>query len=192
MLEGAIDQASQAITEGRDAVQGLRASATEMNDLADAIRALGDELAAEAPDPAAVSVRIEVQGASRALHPIVRDEIFRIADEALRNAFRHANAKQIEVEIRYDVREFRLRVRDDGAGIDPAVLEAGGREGHFGLRGMRERAEAVGGKLRLWSALDTGTEVELMHSRARAPTRRRLRRGPVWPTSSSGKPFRSD
>ena len=163
-LEGAVDQASQAITEGRDAVQGLRASATEMNDLADAIR----EVAAEASDGEAASVRIHVEGAARKLHPIVRDEVFRIADEALRNAFRHANAKQVEVEIRYDVREFRLRVRDDGAGIDPAILEAGGREGHFGLRGMRERAQAVGGKLRLWSALDTGTEVELIIPGSRA------------------------
>ncbi len=168
VLEGAVNQASQAITEGRDAVQGLRASATEMNDLAEAIRVLAGELAAEALDPAAVSVRIEVQGASRALHPIVRDEVFRIADEALRNAIRHANAKQIEVEIRYDAREFRLRVRDDGSGIDPAVLQAGGREGHFGLRGIRERAQAVGGKLRLWSALDTGTEVELIIPGSRA------------------------
>ncbi len=164
MLEGAVDQASQAITEGRDAVQGLRASATEMNDLADAIR----ELAAEASDGEAASVRIHVEGAARKLHPIVRDEVFRIADEALSNAIRHASAKQVEVEIRYDVREFRLRVRDDGAGIDPAVLQAGGREGHFGLRGMRERAQAVGGKLRLWSALDTGTEVELIIPGSRA------------------------
>ncbi len=164
VLEGAVDQASQAITEGRDAVQGLRASATEMNDLADAIR----ELAAEASDGEAASVRIHVEGTPRKLHPIVRDEVFRIADEALRNAIRHANAKQVEVEIRYDVREFRLRVRDDGSGIDPAVLEAGGREGHFGLRGMRERAQAVGGKLRLWSALDTGTEVELIIPGSRA------------------------
>ena len=158
VLEGAIDQASQAITEGRDAVQGLRASATETNDLADAIR----EVAAEASDGEAVSTRIHVEGAPRKLHPIVRDEVFRIADEALRNASRHAHASQVEIEIRYDVHEFRLRVRDDGSGIDPAVLEAGGREGHFGLRGMRERAQAVGGKLRLWSALDTGTEVELI------------------------------
>ena len=168
MLESAIDQASEAITEGREAVQGLRASATEMNDLAEAIRVLAGELAAAGPDPAAVSIRIEVQGASRALHPIVRDETFRIADEALRNAVRHANAKQVEVEIRYDVREFRMRVRDNGVGVDPAVLETGGREGHFGLRGMRERAQAVGGKLRLWSAPDTGTEVELIIPGARA------------------------
>jgi len=102
-----------------------------------------------------------VQGQPRTLHPIVRDEIVRIADEALRNAFRHAKAKEIEIAIRYDVRHFRLRVRDDGGGIDPAVLSAGGREGHFGLRGMRERAKLSGGTLTLWSAIGVGTEVEL-------------------------------
>ena len=124
VLASAIDQAAEAITEGRDAVQGLRTSATEMNDLADSIRALGEELADE--NSAEAVLRVEVQGTPRALHPIVRDEVFRIAGEALRNAFRHAAAKQIEVELRYDVRQLRVRVRDDGKGIDPEVLRAGG------------------------------------------------------------------
>ena len=159
VLASAIDQAAEAITEGRDAVQGLRTSATEMNDLADSIRALGEELADE--NSAETVLRVEVQGTPRALHPIVRDEVFRIAGEALRNAFRHAAAKQIEVELRYDERQLRVRVRDDGKGIDPEVLRAEGREGHFGLRGMRERAKLAGGKLTVWSGLDTGTEVEL-------------------------------
>ena len=159
ILASAIDQAADAITEGRDAVQGLRTSATEMNDLADAIRSLGEELATGNGNAAAL--RVEVQGASRPLHPIVRDEIFRIASEALRNAFKHAGAKQIEVELRYDERQVRLRVRDDGKGIDPELLRAEGREGHFGLRGMRERAKLAGGKLTVWSAVDAGTEVEL-------------------------------
>ena len=159
VLASAIDQAAEAITEGRDAVQGLRTSATETNDLAESIRALGEELANESSDGA--SLRVEVQGTPRALHPIVRDEVFRIAGEALRNAFRHAAAKQIEVELRYDERQLRVRVRDDGKGIDPEVLRAEGREGHFGLRGMRERAKLAGGKLTVWSGLDTGTEVEL-------------------------------
>ena len=159
VLASAIDQAAEAITEGRDAVQGLRTSATEMNDLADSIRALGEELADE--NSAEAVLRVEVQGTPRALHPIVRDEVFRIAGEALRNAFRHAAAKQIEVELRYDERQLRVRVRDDGKGIDPEVLRAEGREGHFGLRGMRERAKLAGGKLTVWSGLDTGTEVEL-------------------------------
>ena len=159
VLASAIDQAADAITEGRDAVQGLRGSTIETNDLADSIRALGEELASENGDKA--TLRVEVQGTQRALHPIVRDEIFRIAGEALRNAVRHASARQIEVEIRYDERQMRLRVRDDGIGIDPAVLRAEGRAGHFGLHGMRERSKLAGGKLTVWSGLDAGTEVEL-------------------------------
>ena len=159
VLGSAIDQAAQAITEGRDAVQGLRSSATTTNDLADSIRALGEELAGDGS--AGPTLRVEVQGASRALHPIVRDEVFRIAGEALRNAFRHAAARQIEIELRYDERQLRLRVRDDGKGIDQKLLHTEGREGHFGLRGMRERAKLAGGKLTVWSGVDTGTEVEL-------------------------------
>ena len=159
VLASAIDQAAEAITEGRDAVQGLRASATETNDLADSLRAIGEELASENGNSA--SLHVEVQGTPRALHPIVRDEAFRIAGEALRNAFHHAAARQIEVELRYDERQLRVRVRDDGRGIDPAVLHAEGREGHFGLGGMRERAKLAGGKLTVWSGLDAGTEVEL-------------------------------
>jgi signal transduction histidine kinase/ligand-binding sensor domain-containing protein len=166
VLASAIDQAAEAITEGRDTVQGLRASATETNDLADSLRALAEDLANENGNHALL--HIEVQGTPRALHPIVRDEVFRIAGEALRNAFRHAGAKQIEVELRYDVRHLRVRVRDDGKGIDPEVLRAAGREGHFGLGGMRERAKLAGGKLTVWSGLDAGTEVELSIPEPRA------------------------
>ena len=95
------------------------------------------------------------------------------AAEALRNVFQHSRATQVEVELCYDAREFRLRVRDDGQGIDPQILAGGGREGHFGLRGMRERAKLAGGKLTLWSAPDSGTEVELLipGSAAYAPSR---------------------
>jgi signal transduction histidine kinase len=159
VLASAIDQAAEAITEGREAVQGLRTSATATNDLADSIRALGEELAGK--DAAGAVLQVEVQGTPRALHPIVRDEVFRITGEALRNAFRHAAAKQIEVELRYDERQLRVRVRDDGGGIDAEMLRAEGREGHFGLRGMRERAQLAGGKVTVWSGLNTGTEVEL-------------------------------
>jgi signal transduction histidine kinase len=91
----------------------------------------------------------------------VRDEIYRIAAEALRNTFRHAQAREVEVEIRYDHEQFRLRVRDDGKGIDPAVLSAQGSHKHFGLPGMRERATIMGGKLTVWSEVDAGTELEL-------------------------------
>jgi signal transduction histidine kinase len=109
-----------------------------------------------------------VEGTPRELHPILRDEVYRLATEALRNAFRHAAAKNVEVEFRYDEKYFRLRVRDDGKGMDPEVLSGDGREGHYGLHGMRERAKLVGGKLTIWTELDSGTEIELMIPGARA------------------------
>ena len=159
-LETAIAHAAAAITEGRDAVQGLRSSTTEKNDLALAIRTVGDELAADGSSlrPA---FDVAVEGETRELHPILRDEIYKIAAEALRNAFRHAHAGRVEVDIRYDDEEFRLRVRDDGKGIDAAVLANQGLEGHYGLRGMRERAALIGGTLAVWSEAGAGTELEL-------------------------------
>jgi signal transduction histidine kinase len=160
-LDGAIARAAKAITEGRDAVQGLRASTVERNDLAVAIRTLGEELARDASAKPPPAFRVGVEGQPRDLHPILRDEIYKIAAEALRNAFRHAQAGLVEVEIRYDDNEFRLRVRDDGKGIDQAVLAVQGIEGHYGLRGMRERAAVIGGKLAVWSDVGAGAEVEL-------------------------------
>ena len=114
-----IERAAEAITEGRDAVQGLRASTVQTNDLARAVNTLGEELATDPANHGSPAFRVTVEGEPRDLHPILRDEIYRIAAEALRNAFRHAQARQIEVEIRYDNQQFRLRVRDDGKGIDP-------------------------------------------------------------------------
>jgi signal transduction histidine kinase/ligand-binding sensor domain-containing protein len=166
VLSRAIDQVAEAITEGRDTVQGLRASTQETNSLAEGLRALAEDLANE--NGTTTTARIDVQGRFQSLHPIVRDETFRIAGEALRNAFRHADARHIEVAISYDVREFRVRVRDDGRGIDAEVLDAGSRYGHFGLSGMRERAEVVGGILTVRSRADAGTEVDLCIPAARA------------------------
>ena len=159
-LDSAIEQAAEAITEGRDAVQGLRASTVQSNDLANAISTLGEELADSCNRPSAV-FRVAVEGEPRNLHPIIRDEVYRIATETLRNAFRHAQARQVEVEIRYDHDQFRMRVRDDGKGIDPVVLSGQGSQGHYGLRGLRERADLIGGKLVVWSEVNAGTEVEL-------------------------------
>jgi signal transduction histidine kinase/ligand-binding sensor domain-containing protein len=160
-FESAIDRAAQAITEGRDAVQGLRSSTVVTNDLALALNTLGEELAGDESNPHSAEFHVAVEGTPRNLHAILRDEVYRIAGEALRNAFRHAQAGRIEVEIRYDERQLRLRVRDDGKGIDPKLLSEDGRARHYGLHGMRERAEVVGGKLAVWSELDSGTEVEL-------------------------------
>ena len=169
VLAGAIDQVAEAITEGRDTVQGLRTSTLETNNLADSLRALAEDLANE--NGHAAAARVEVQGTPQALHPIVRDETFRIAGEALRNAFRHAEAKQIDVEIRYDAQQLRVQVRDDGKGMDPEVLRAGGKQGHFGLSGMHERAELAGGKLTMRSVEDEGTEVDFKVPGARAYAR---------------------
>jgi signal transduction histidine kinase len=94
------------------------------------------------------------------LHPIIRDEIYRISREALNNAFKHANARHIEAEISYEPHKLRLRIRDDGDGIPAEVLEQG-RPGHFGLPGMRERARQIGAELTIWSGASTGTEIEL-------------------------------
>jgi signal transduction histidine kinase len=174
-LEVAVDRASDAITEGRDAVQALRVSAVEQNDLAQAIRTLGEALASGETNQSFPRFYVVVEGTSRNLHPILRDEVYRVTAEALRNAFRHAAAQTLEVEIRYDEKYFRLRVRDDGKGIDSDVLSQYGREGHYGLRGMKERAALVSGKLTIWSEADGGTEIELIIPGSRAypkPTRR--------------------
>jgi signal transduction histidine kinase len=168
VLASSIDQTAQAITEGREAVQGLRASTDDSTDLAQAITTRGEQLVAEASSSTSVGLDVEVEGTPRNLRPIVRDEIYQVASEALRNAFRHAEAQQIEVDIRYDQRQFRLRVRDDGKGIDATFLTAEGRKGHFGLHGMRERAKLMGGKLTVWTAAQSGTEIELILPAARA------------------------
>jgi signal transduction histidine kinase len=158
-LEQTIERAAQAITEGRDAVQGIRESTVQRNDLAEAVNALGEELAADPANYGSPAFGVAVEGEPRDLHPILRDEIYRIAAEGLRNAFRHADAKHIEVELRYDDQQFRLRIRDDGKGMDQRVLS--GREGHYGLPGMRERAKLIRASLDIWSEIDAGTELEL-------------------------------
>jgi ligand-binding sensor domain-containing protein len=159
-LEGVIEQAEQAIIEGRDAVQGLRSSTAIGTNLAEAISALGDELTTDPSNQRPHDFAIREEGATRELAPLLHDEVYRIAGEALRNSFRHAHAKRIEVEIHYDWQKFRLRIRDNGRGIDPKIVDQGGLDRHYGLAGMRERAELVGGKLEIWSEINSGTEVE--------------------------------
>jgi signal transduction histidine kinase/ligand-binding sensor domain-containing protein len=163
-FESVIDRAAQAITEGRDAIQDLRASTVVTNDLAVAISMLGKELTASGANGNTV-VHVAVHGTPRDLHPILRDDIYRIAGEALRNAVRHAHARRIEVELTYEDGQFRLQVRDDGQGMD---APADGGRGHFGLSGMRERAELIGGRLVVWSEVGTGTEIDLTIPAAKA------------------------
>jgi len=160
-LDGALDQMEQAIAEGRDAIQGLRSSTVITNELAQAVTALGKEMSPE-QDSAHGSARfhVVVEGAPRDLHPILRDEVYAIAREAVRNAFRHSQASNIEADITYNESSFQLRIRDDGKGMDPGIVREG-RTGHYGMPGLRERAKRIGGKLDVWTAIGAGTEIEL-------------------------------
>jgi signal transduction histidine kinase/ligand-binding sensor domain-containing protein len=160
-LNSVIDQAAQAVTEGRDAVQGLRSSTMRSGDLGSALKTLGEELAAADGNPSTTAFHVEVEGTPRELKPAVREEMYRVAGEALRNAFHHAEARQVEVSVRYAEQQLTVRIRDDGKGISSEVLEAKGRAGHWGLQGMRERAHTLGGRLELRSRAGSGTEVEL-------------------------------
>ena len=161
-LDKAITTAAGAVAEGRSAIQDLRLHPAGGGDLAQLLTTASQELAhsREAPgNPPAFAVTVE--GGRRDLEPLLQDEVYRIARELLRNAVRHAQAGRIEVEIRYESRQLRVHVRDDGKGIDPEVLKAGGRAGHYGLPGMRERAGRFGGKLEFWSEAGAGTEAVL-------------------------------
>jgi signal transduction histidine kinase len=160
-LDVALDKADEAIAEGRDAVQDLRSSVLVESNLAAAIAAMGQEIAASATGEAVPSFRVIVEGEERNLDLTVRDEVYRIVREAARNAFRHASARGIEVEISYGDSQFSVRVRDDGIGLDPNIVDRGQRTGHWGLPGMRERAESFGGNLNVWSERGAGMEVEV-------------------------------
>jgi signal transduction histidine kinase/streptogramin lyase len=162
VLDEGLHDAADAIVEGRNAIQNLRARPSLDFDLVSLLNAAGQELAqspeAEGSEPA---FRVVVEGSRQPLAPLLQDEIYRIGREMLRNAFRHAHAGRIEAEIRYDRDMFRLRIRDDGKGIDSSVLKQGARTGHWGLPGMHERARRMGGRLKIWSEPGAGTEAEL-------------------------------
>jgi signal transduction histidine kinase len=159
-LERALEQASAATTEARNAVQGLRASSVETTDPAGSLWNIVAELTREQGD-SAPAIRVVVHGTPRRLKPVVGDEVYRIVGEALRNALRHAAAQHITAEIRYDDRRFRVRVRDDGTGFDEQAVQRDPPAGHFGFHGMHERAETIGGRLEVWSKPGFGTEIEL-------------------------------
>jgi ligand-binding sensor domain-containing protein/signal transduction histidine kinase len=155
-LSRVLNLMGQVIQEGRNAVRGLRSPEGSSLDLGQAFSRIQQELSL-AED---VGFRVIVDGQPRPLHPVLRDEVYRIGREALINAFQHSRAKSIEVELEYAARQLRVLVRDNGCGIDPQMLLSG-REGHWGLPGMRERAERIGAKLHVWSRPAAGTEVEL-------------------------------
>jgi signal transduction histidine kinase len=160
-LDTALQMGDQAIGEGRDAVQNLRSATFEEGDLATVLAALGAELAVGVAPKVTPDYRVMVEGRPRELNPDVRDDIYRIAREAVRNAYQHANAQNIETEITFGDTDLSVRVRDDGIGVDPTILAGGHRAGHWGLPGMRERSASIGGRLNVWSDRNAGTEVEL-------------------------------
>jgi len=172
-LDEAILATEQALAEGRDAIHDLRPESAE-HDLAELLTAAGQELAGvEGTNGQVPGFRLIVEGKPQKLFPTLQDEVYRIGREVIRNAFRHAAASHIEVEIRYDERELRLRIRDDGKGIDPEVLEASSRPEHWGIQGIRERALRIEAQLEFWSEAGTGTEVELRVPAAIAYEKRR-------------------
>jgi signal transduction histidine kinase/ligand-binding sensor domain-containing protein len=159
-LEDAIEETERALAESRDAIQGLRSAAIAQDDLAELLKITMQELTASADGKAPTFDLIE-EGERRSLSAAAKDEICRVALEILRNAFRHSNATRIEAEIRHDNQMLRLRIRDNGRGIDPKLLKEGGRPGHWGLQGIRERAERIGSEVDFWSESGAGTEVQL-------------------------------
>lgn len=157
LMESALKRADQLVIESRNRVSSLRASGSEVATLPEAIAAEGEQLSATHT----AEFRISFQGVPRDLHPIVREESVLIGREALANAFRHAGARYIEAEVAYSETALTVRIRDDGKGIGADVLQAGGRAGHWGLLGMRERAAKIRAHLDIWSKAGAGTEVEL-------------------------------
>jgi signal transduction histidine kinase len=156
-IEAILDEADQMVVAGRDQVMDLRAGMEFGSDLASTLRAAVQAMAAEN----GVKYKFSVEGAPVHLHPLVSDDIYCIAREALSNAFRHGDATLVEVMLSYGRGAFRLHVRDNGRGIDEQTLGIGGRRGHWGLTGMRERAACIGGQLDIWSGMGKGTEIVL-------------------------------
>ncbi|MGV7209175.1 two-component regulator propeller domain-containing protein [Oxalobacteraceae bacterium A2-2] len=186
MIETALQQADDVMREGRDRVRDLR-SEGEPCDLAAALEAAGARM--RPPDAPALQVRCE--GRQRPLRPAVHEEVLAIACEAIANAYRHAQAGSIEVLLHYGRGELRVCVHDDGQGIEEGVLAAGGRQGHWGMRGMRERAARIKAKLALHSSAGSGTEWRLtlpgVLAYQPAPDRLRWLR-PRWPLGRRGAP----
>ena len=147
----------EVIEEGRNALRGLRSvSPGSSANLEDAFARVKQELGTVDH----VAFRVIAEGSARPIHALVRDEVYRIGREAVVNAFRHSKATEIEVGVAYLRNHLRIVVNDNGSGIDPVILESG-RDGHWGLSGMRERSERIGAQLRVKSKVGGGTEVEL-------------------------------
>lgn len=155
-LSDALQLLDRVLEQGRSAVEGLRSPTEHIASLGDAFAGVRTDLGL----PSGIGFRVVVHGKERGLRAGLSDEVYRIGREAIINAYRHSGAKEIETEVEFRPSELRIAVRDNGCGINPQELQWG-RNGHWGLQGMRERAERIGAQLRLWSRVALGTEVEL-------------------------------
>jgi signal transduction histidine kinase len=155
-LNRVLELMGQVVEEGRNTVRGLRSSVGSAQDLEALFTKVPQELSVQRE----VNFRVIVEGSAVPLKPAVRNDVYSIGREALVNAFRHSLASNIELELEYAPTQLRVLVRDNGCGIAPEVLHSG-RDGHWGLSGMRERADRIGGRLRLRSSPGGGTEVDL-------------------------------
>jgi signal transduction histidine kinase/ligand-binding sensor domain-containing protein len=177
VVDEAIHSAEEGITEGRAAIRDLRPEPAAQRNLPELLQTTSRELAAaQELNGHAPSYQVLVEGEQQDLSPMLQSEVYRICREVIRNAFAHAVASHIEVEIRYDQDQLRVRIRDDGKGIDPKILAAGGQPGHWGISGMRERARRIGSRLDFWSEVGAGTEVQLTVPAAMAYEKRRHNR----------------
>jgi signal transduction histidine kinase/ligand-binding sensor domain-containing protein len=156
MMESALDRADEVMAEGRDRVVNLHSCLDEGGDLALSLAQAADDIA----NGSGVAISVTAEGQAQTLDPLALDEVYCIGREAMVNAVRHSKGRNVEVEVDYAAWELRLRVRDDGRGIDPDILQSG-RPGHIGLAVMRERAERIGGLLDVISGPGAGTEIEL-------------------------------
>jgi signal transduction histidine kinase len=155
----ALDLLAHVILDSRDGIPGLRPCNRSSQDLERAFLRSYEELTVQ-PEVSQIAFRLIIGGAPRPLHPAAHDEIYLIGREALINAAHHSRASEIEVELEYAAKSLRVLIRDSGCGIDTEVLCSGGDE-HWGLQGMRERAQRMGAKFRVLSRVGGGTEVEL-------------------------------
>jgi len=157
IFENILRQSDDVMKEGRELLLGLRCTVPDRRDLLAMLAEAGRQLREIYPS----EFNVIVNGKAFPLHPVVCDELFQIGKEALSNAFRHSHASQIEAEVHYESNQLRLRIRDNGTGIDPEILEQGHRSGHWGLPGMRERAKKIGTQVEIWSQSGAGMELEL-------------------------------